>query len=80
MSFIIYLIIGGFAGFLAGKLLKGEGFGVIFDILIGLVGGWIGGWLFSMLGITAGGGHIGEFVTAFVGAVLLVGISRLIKS
>ena len=80
MNFIIYLIIGGLAGFLAGKLLKGDGFGVIFDIIIGLVGGWLGGWLFGMFGIQAGGGHIGEFVTAFAGAVVLVGISRLLKS
>jgi uncharacterized membrane protein YeaQ/YmgE (transglycosylase-associated protein family) len=78
MGFILYLAIGGLAGFLAGKALKGEGFGFIVDIIVGIVGGWLGSWLFGVLEISVPG-HMGELVTAFVGACILVYISRLIK-
>jgi uncharacterized membrane protein YeaQ/YmgE (transglycosylase-associated protein family) len=78
MGLIMHLIIGGIAGFLAGKLIKGEGYGIIVDIILGLVGGWVGGWLFDLLGITAAG-QWGAFITAFAGACVLVGLSRVIK-
>ena len=78
MGFILYLIIGGLAGFLAGKAMKGEGFGLIVDILLGIVGGWLGSFLFGLFGINIPG-HMGELVTAFVGACILVWISRLLK-
>jgi uncharacterized membrane protein YeaQ/YmgE (transglycosylase-associated protein family) len=72
------IILGGLAGFLAGKVMKGDGYGLIVDILLGLLGGWVGGWLGGTLGIHLGG-SIGYLITAFLGAVLLVGIARLIK-
>jgi uncharacterized membrane protein YeaQ/YmgE (transglycosylase-associated protein family) len=78
MGFILYLIIGGLAGFLAGKAMKGEGFGLIVDILLGIMGGWLGSFLFGMFRINIPG-HMGELVTAFVGACILVWISRLLK-
>ena len=79
MQFILYLIIGGLAGFLAGKALKGEGFGIVVDIIVGIVGGWLGSWLFTTLQIIPIPGHVGELVTAFIGACILVYISRLMK-
>ena len=79
MHLLWELILGGVAGWLAGKVFKGEGYGVIVDVILGLVGGWLGGWLFGILGIHLGGSTIGYLVTAFVGAVILVWISRLIK-
>ena len=66
------LIVGGIAGWLAGVIMKGQGFGVPLNIVIGIVGGVIGGWLFSLLGADPGSGLIGSIVTATIGAVLLL--------
>jgi uncharacterized membrane protein YeaQ/YmgE (transglycosylase-associated protein family) len=76
---IYWLVVGLIAGWLAGVVMKGGGYGIIVDILLGIVGGWLGGWLFGRLGIWPAGGLIGSIVVAFVGAVILVGITRLIK-
>jgi len=73
-----WLLIGLIAGWLAGKMARGQGFGCIGDILIGLIGSVIGGWIFTQLGI---GGHANTFIyslaAATVGAVLLVSIAHL---
>ncbi|SFI43051.1 MULTISPECIES: GlsB/YeaQ/YmgE family stress response membrane protein [Collimonas] len=79
MGFIAWLIIGAIAGWLAGVLVKGGGFGVLVDIIVGIVGAFIGGWLAGVLGIHVGGGWIASIVTATVGAVILLFILRLIK-
>ena len=76
---IWWCIVGLIAGFLAGKVMKGGGFGVIMDIVIGIIGAMLGGWLFGMVGISAGGGLIGSIIVAFVGACILLWIVRLIK-
>jgi uncharacterized membrane protein YeaQ/YmgE (transglycosylase-associated protein family) len=76
---IYWLLVGLIAGWLAGLVMKGGGYGIIVDILLGIVGGWLGGWLFGRLGIWPAGGLIGSIIVAFVGAVILVGISRLLK-
>lgn len=79
MGFIAWLIIGAIAGWLAGVLVKGGGFGVLVDIIVGIVGAFIGGWLAGVLGIHVGGGWIASIVTATVGAVILLLVLRLIK-
>jgi len=76
---IYWLIVGLIAGWLAGLVMKGGGYGIIVDILLGIVGGWLGGWLFGRLGIWPAGGMIGSIIVAFIGAVILVGITRLLK-
>ena len=76
---IAWLIIGAGAGFLAGKVVKGGGYGLVIDIILGIVGAFIGGWLFGMLGISLGGGMIGSIITAVVGAVALLFVVRLVK-
>jgi len=77
---VIYsIIVGLIAGWLAGQVMKGGGYGVLMDILLGLVGGLVGGWLFGALGIWPGGGIIGAIVVAFVGAVVLVALTRALK-
>ncbi len=76
---IYWLVVGLIAGWLAGLVMKGGGYGIIVDILLGIVGGWLGGWLFGRLGIWPAGGMIGSIIVAFVGAVILVGITRLLK-
>jgi uncharacterized membrane protein YeaQ/YmgE (transglycosylase-associated protein family) len=76
---IAWLIIGAIAGWLAGTLVKGGGFGLIGDIVVGIVGAVIGGWLSGYLGIHIGTGLISSIVTATVGAVILIVILRLLK-
>jgi uncharacterized membrane protein YeaQ/YmgE (transglycosylase-associated protein family) len=78
MHLLFEILLGGIAGWLAGKVMKGEGYGVIVDIILGLVGGWVGGSILGWFGITAGG-TIGYLIVAFLGAVFLVWIVRLIK-
>jgi len=76
---IAWLIIGAIAGFLAGKVIRGAGFGLLADILLGIVGAVIGGHLFGLFGVSAGSGWIGSIFTAFVGAVVLLLLVRLIS-
>jgi uncharacterized membrane protein YeaQ/YmgE (transglycosylase-associated protein family) len=76
---ILWLIIGAVAGWLAGKIVEGAGFGLIVDIIVGVVGAFIGGWLAGVLGIDIGGGLIGSLIVAVVGAVILLFALRLIK-
>ena len=79
MSIIVWLIVGAIAGWLAGMVVKGGGFGLIGDIIVGIVGSLIGGWLLPRLGLAIGGGFISEIINAFIGAVILLFILRLIK-
>jgi len=76
---IAWLIIGAIAGWLAGTLMKGGGFGLIGDIVVGIVGAFIGGWLAGVLGIGIGGGLIASIITATAGAIVLILLLRLIK-
>ena len=75
---IWFLLIGLIAGWLAGQVVKGGGYGVIGDMIVGVIGAFLGGWLFGMLGISAGG-LIGSLITAFVGAVILIFLLRMIR-
>jgi len=79
MQFVWFILIGLIAGWLAGKLMKGGGFGVIGDIVVGILGALIGGWLFGTLGVSTGGGLLGAIAVATVGAVVLIFVVRLIK-
>ena len=78
MGIILSLVIGCLAGFCAGKLMKGGGFGLIMNLVLGLFGGVLGGRLFSMLGIEWGG-LLGQLGTAIIGAVAILWIALLIK-
>ena len=77
-SLIIFLLIGAVAGWLAGQIMKGGGFGLVGDIIVGVIGSVIGGWLFGVLGIGIGG-LIGSIIAAVVGAIILIAIIRAIK-
>ena len=72
-------IIGIVAGFLAGKVVKGKGFGLIFNLLVGVGGAILGGWIFGQLGISIGTGLISTLITAFIGAIVLLFIINLLK-
>lgn len=77
-SLIIFLIVGAIAGWLAGLIMRGSGFGIVGNIIIGIIGAVIGGFLFGLLGIRAGG-FFGSLVAAVIGAVILLFIIKLIK-
>ena len=79
MGIIIWLVVGAIAGWLAGMVVKGGGFGLIGDIIVGIVGGLIAGWLLPQLGIVIGSGFVGDVINSFIGAVILLIIIRLIK-
>ncbi len=79
MGWIGWIIIGAIAGWLAGKLMRGGGFGFIVNFLVGIIGAVIGGWVFGLLGISTDGGMLGSLVTALVGAILLLWFISLFK-
>jgi uncharacterized membrane protein YeaQ/YmgE (transglycosylase-associated protein family) len=75
---VAWLIVGLVAGFLASRVIRGGGFGVIGDIVVGVIGAFIGGWVSGLVGIGGSYGLIGSIVIAFLGACLLLGLFRLI--
>lgn len=77
---IVFLIIGAVAGWLAGLIFKGGGFGILGNMIVGIIGAVLGGWIFDLLDISIGGRWLGPIVTATVGAlVLLLAISLVRK-
>lgn len=78
MEFAWFILIGITAGWLAGQIMKGGGFGVLGDLIVGVIGALLGGFLFGLLGITAGG-RFGSLITATVGAIVLIALLRVIK-
>ncbi len=79
MEFIWFILIGLVAGWLAGQIMRGGGFGVVGDIIVGIVGALIGGFLFGQMGVGAGGGMLGSIIVATIGAIILIFALRLIK-
>jgi uncharacterized membrane protein YeaQ/YmgE (transglycosylase-associated protein family) len=75
MGFIAWIVVGLIAGWLAGQVMKGGGYGVVVDIILGI----LGGVFLGLLGIWSGGGMIGSIIVAFVSAVILVWLTRLLK-
>ncbi len=79
MHLIWFALVGLVAGWLAGKIMKGSGYGVVGDIVIGVIGAFVGGYLFSILGVSIGGGTLGSIAVATVGAVVLIAALRFVK-
>jgi uncharacterized membrane protein YeaQ/YmgE (transglycosylase-associated protein family) len=79
MSLLWFILIGIAAGWLAGQIMKGGGFGLIGDLVVGVIGALLGGFLFGQLGISAGGGLLGSLIVATIGAIVLLLLLRLIK-
>ena len=77
-NLILFLVIGIVAGFLAGKIMKGAGFGLLGDLIVGVIGSFVGVWVFGLLGISSGG-ILGLLIAAVVGALILLYIIRLAK-
>jgi uncharacterized membrane protein YeaQ/YmgE (transglycosylase-associated protein family) len=78
-SLIIFLLIGAVAGWLAGLIVKGFGFGIIGNIVVGIVGAFIAGYLFPALNVSLGAGIIGAIIHATIGAVILLLVVRVLK-
>lgn len=75
---IYSIVVGLIAGWLAGQVMKGGGYGILVDLVLGILGGIVGGFVFGLLGLHAGG-LIGNIIVSFVGAVILVWIVRQVK-
>ncbi|MBX3430848.1 MAG: GlsB/YeaQ/YmgE family stress response membrane protein [Hyphomonadaceae bacterium] len=78
-TILIWVLVGAIAGWLAGLVVRGFGFGLIGNIVVGIIGAFLGGWLFGVLGLAIGAGIINAIFTAFIGAVVLLLIVRVIK-
>jgi uncharacterized membrane protein YeaQ/YmgE (transglycosylase-associated protein family) len=77
-NLILFLVVGLVAGWLAGRIMKGKGFGLVGDLVVGVIGAFVGVWLFGLLGIS-GGGILGLLVASLVGALVLLFVIRLVK-
>ena len=78
-SLVIWLVIGAIAGWLAGQIMRGGGFGLVGDIVVGIVGAVVGGWLLPRIGVFVLGGMLGEILNAVIGACVVLFIARLFK-
>lgn len=78
-ALLVFLIIGAIAGWLAGKIIKGGGFGLLGNMVVGILGAVVGGFLFRLVGIYNDGGLIGSIITATLGAVVLLYVIKLVK-
>lgn len=76
---IYFLLIGAVAGWIAGQLMKGGGFGLIANIILGIIGAFVGGWLLGELGISVGSGLTGSLITSVIGAVVVLFVAGLFK-
>jgi uncharacterized membrane protein YeaQ/YmgE (transglycosylase-associated protein family) len=76
---IILLIVGAIAGWLAGVIMKGYGFGLIGNIIVGILGAVVAGWLLPRLGISLGAGYVGWIINAVIGAVILLFVIGLVR-
>ncbi|HSS62268.1 MAG TPA: GlsB/YeaQ/YmgE family stress response membrane protein [Candidatus Limnocylindrales bacterium] len=79
MHLIGFLILGAIAGWLAGKVMSGHGYGILWDIVLGVVGAFVGGFIFSLIFGVGPSGLVISFIVAFIGAVVLVALLHMIK-
>jgi uncharacterized membrane protein YeaQ/YmgE (transglycosylase-associated protein family) len=76
---VIWLVIGAIAGWLAGQIVRGYGFGLVGNIVVGIIGALIGGWLLPRVGLAIGGGFVAQIINAVIGAVVLLVIAGLFR-
>lgn len=76
---VIWLVIGAIAGWLAGLVVSGTGFGIVGDIIIGIIGSIVAGFLFPRLGVDLGGGAIATIIASAIGAIVLLVIAKAIR-
>lgn len=78
-SLLVFLLVGAVAGWLAGLVVKGSGFGILGDIVVGIIGAFVAGWLFPTLGVSLGSGIVAAILHSAIGAVLFLVVLRLLK-
>ena len=78
-TLLIWLLVGAVAGWLAGVIVKGGGFGLLGDIVVGIVGAFAGGWLLARLGVNLGVGYVSVIASATIGAVVLLLLLRAVR-
>ncbi|KRB21768.1 hypothetical protein ASD99_05855 [Mesorhizobium sp. Root695] len=78
-SLLVFIIIGAIAGWLAGLIVSGFGFGLIGNIIVGIVGAFIAGWLFPRIGFSIGGGILASIIHATIGAIILLVLVKVLK-
>ena len=78
-SLLVFIIIGAIAGWLAGLIVSGFGFGLLGNIIVGIIGAFIAGWLFPRLGFAIGGGILASIINATIGAVILLVLVKVLK-
>ena len=76
---LVFLIVGAVAGWLAGVIVKGHGFGLVGNIVVGIIGAFLAGWLLPMVGLAIGGGIVAAIINALIGAVILLFLIGLFK-
>lgn len=79
MELLYTLIVGAIAGWLAGQIMKGSGYGLLVNIILGIVGAFVGSWLFGVLGISIASGLVGSLITAVIGAIVILFVASLFK-
>ena len=79
MMFIWYIVIGLVAAWVASRIMRGQGYGLLINMIIGIIGGVLGGWLFSLLGFYSTGGIIGSLITSVIGAIVLLWFVGLVN-
>jgi uncharacterized membrane protein YeaQ/YmgE (transglycosylase-associated protein family) len=79
MELLYVLLIGAIAGWLAGNVMRGGGFGILINIILGIVGAFVGNWLFNALDISIGSGLISDLITGFIGSVVVLLVAGLFK-
>lgn len=77
---VIWLIVGAVAGWLAGNIVKGGGFGLLGDIIVGIIGAFVGGWLFTQLHVQIGTGIVSVIAMATIGAVAMLALLRMVRA
>lgn len=78
-SLLVLLLVGAVAGWLAGQIVKGYGFGLLGNIVVGIIGAFVAGFLFPRLGLGLGGGIVAAIIHATIGAVILLFVIKLVK-
>ena len=79
MGLLYFVVVGAIAGFLASKMMKMD-IGLVMTLVLGVIGGLVGGWGFGKLGLSLGGGMVGEIVVAAIGAVVLIWVYRMVSN
>jgi uncharacterized membrane protein YeaQ/YmgE (transglycosylase-associated protein family) len=78
-TLVIWLVIGAIAGWLAGQIMTGFGFGLIGNIILGIIGAVVAGWLLPRIGVSIGGGIIGDIINALIGAIIVLFVIGLLR-